>query len=616
MTANYTGGGLSSRRRAKRRYRQDVTGTPWYTAAASQAYHARPGPLLDTSAHHLAGRRKGEPVAQPTFDFAYLHGHRTGAQELERRPATNTAGSRRGGESFWATSAPISTRPTEDLRQKLLAQPNWTGLRSVSRFQPSFLPSHSQDRPRVERRRPRSPSPIQSERSSLPAEYPVSILRGSSAQPDPKDDSFSTLLSGLPRSTPPPLHSSYRSSTDLLDAASLETCVSTEASVGVFASSSFDAEPDALASASKRRRSLPFGSRWTRPGSFSPDFFEPLDPHDEDRSRDQPIPHTQLTKATTEESFDDLSGGFGATGEPVGSIDNPASNEAQDEQDKLLFGSRMGDSGCAAEPELVSPTRDLDAMLAPARADADLLESVQPALVLHSPRSSAPANSPSPPNNELAALDLDPRFPGLNPYYTALASSLSFPLSACSPAPSPPPSPARAHLSHLRHPHAQHLPDSLTLPLPRAGALLAHERMGLGCERLSGVQAGEMLAREEAVRAAGEGAVPVWVWGDEGAEEDEVGEEGESGSEEARPPPPRTLSALDAAMVPDENNAAHDRPDRFRFSSLTVEDAHVPPPPRSTIPTPALPGAWFGAWDEHVDGQLFAPDDMSGVLEP
>ncbi|BGP41904.1 hypothetical protein JCM10449v2_005898 [Rhodotorula kratochvilovae] len=613
MTANY---GRRTEQQATRQAAVDVTGTPWYTAAASQAYHARPGPLLATSAHHLAGRRMGEPLAQPTFDFAYLHGHRTSAQELERRPETSTASSRRGGESSWATSALTSTRPTADLRQKLLAQPNWTGLRPVSRFQPSFLPSHSQDRPRVERRRPRSPSPIQSERSSLPAEYPVSILRGSSAQPDPKDDSFSTLFSGLPRSTPPPLHSSYRSSTDLLDAASLETCVSTEASVAVFASSSFDAEPDAFASASKRRRSLPFGSRWTRPRSFSPDFFEPLDPHDEDRSRIQPIPHTQLTKTTTEESFDDLFGGFGATGEPVGSIDCPASNEAQDEQHELLFGSTTGDSAFAAELELVSPTTDLDAMLAPARADADLLESVQPALVLPSPRSSAPANSPSPPNNELAALDLDPRFPGLNPYYTALASSLSFPLSAFSPAPSPPPSPARAHLSGLRQPQAQHLPDSLTLPLPSAGALLAHERMGLGFERLSGAQAGELLEREAAVRRAGAGAVPGWVWGDEGAEEDEVGEEGESGSEEARPPPPRTFSTLAAALHSDENNAAHDRPDRFRFSSLTVEDAHDPPPPRSTIPIPAPPGARLSACDERVDGQLFALEDMSGVLEP
>ncbi|BGP50067.1 hypothetical protein JCM10450v2_005975 [Rhodotorula kratochvilovae] len=587
MTANYTGGGLSSRRRAKRRCRQDVTGTPWYTAAASQAYHARPGPLLATSAHHLAGRRKGEPLAQPTFDFAYLHGHRT------------------------------TTRPTEDLRQKLLAQPNWTGLRPISRFQPSFLLSHTQEQGRIERRRPRSPSPIQPEQSSLAPEYPVSILRGSSALPDLSDDSFSfssKLSSGLPRSTPPPLHSSCRSSTDLLDAASLETCASTEASVGVFASSSIDTEPDALANASRRRVSLPSGSRWIRPRSSSLGLFEPQNPHDVDRLHDQPVPHTQPAKATTEESFDDLFGGFGATGELVGGIDCPASNDAQDEQDKLLFGSRMGDSGCAAEPELVSPTRDLDASHQP--SVVRLPEFVDASLTLPSRTSSAYANSPSPPEEELAALDLDPGFSGLNPYYTALASSLAFPLSAFSPAPSPPPPFARVHLSHLRHPHAQHLPDSLTLPLPRAGALLAHERMGLGCERLSGAQVGDLLAREETVRGAGQGAVPVWVWGEEGAEEDEAGEERESGSGEERPPPPRRLSALDAAMFPDENNAAHDRPDRFHLSSFTVEDAHVPPPPRLTIPSPVPPGARLSACDERVDGQLFAPEDMSGVLEP
>lgn len=137
MTANYTGGGLVGHRKAKQRVfvlispslprlsltlvasarsRQDITGTPAYTAAAKKAYQARPGPLLanHSAAHLLGGRRKGQPLASPTFDFAYL---RSKQREGEMWTAPMTSEARRargesrwaGGESSWSTTAAAVT---------------------------------------------------------------------------------------------------------------------------------------------------------------------------------------------------------------------------------------------------------------------------------------------------------------------------------------------------------------------------------------------------------------------------------------------------------------------------------------------------------------------------
>ncbi|GAA5902984.1 hypothetical protein JCM8208_000423 [Rhodotorula glutinis] len=250
MTANYTGGGLVGHRKAKQRVRQDITGTPVYTAAAKKAYQARPGPLLanHSAAHLLGGRRKGQPLASPTFDFAYLR-NKQHEGEMWTAPMTSEArraggGSRwAGGESSWSTTAaaatngasrpsfaPIAVTQTSAhdviraaaagstfLRQQLLANPDWVGLHSIPRPQPSFLPSSRPSAPLSTRPRLPSPRPDPHDWYRRPEVAPT-ILRGSSVLHG-DDDVSSAGLAHLPRSTPPSFLLSQSTS---LDAASAD----------------------------------------------------------------------------------------------------------------------------------------------------------------------------------------------------------------------------------------------------------------------------------------------------------------------------------------------------------------------------------------------------------
>ncbi|GAA5855025.1 hypothetical protein JCM9279_005727 [Rhodotorula babjevae] len=219
MTANYTGGGLVGRRKAKRRVRQDITGTPAYSAAAKQAYQVRPGPLLadHSAAHLLGGRRKGQPLASPSFDFAFLRNKQNDNSTWTRPAASETR--RAGVESSWTTTAPVplsrATGGSTFLRQQLLANPDWAGLHSIPRPQPSFLPS---SRPAASTSKySRLPSPRPDPHGwSRHREPAPTILRGSSVLHG-IDNGSSASLVDLPRSTPP---SFILSRTTSLDAAS------------------------------------------------------------------------------------------------------------------------------------------------------------------------------------------------------------------------------------------------------------------------------------------------------------------------------------------------------------------------------------------------------------
>ncbi|KPV71663.1 uncharacterized protein RHOBADRAFT_56496 [Rhodotorula graminis WP1] len=238
MTANYTGGGLVGHRKAKRRVRQDVTDTPAYTAVAKQAYHARPGPLLahHSAAHHLGARRKGHPLAAPTFDFAFL---RDKQDDGGLKAAPSASGTRRaggesrwgGGESRWTTTAAPATDTAVGstfLRRQLLADPDWVGLQSIPRPQPAFLPFSKPTPPTTSQ--PRLPSRLPDPHAwTRRDEVAPTILRGSSILHGDNDDVSSAGLADLPRSTPP---SFLLSRTTSLDAASAAARFRTASPVG------------------------------------------------------------------------------------------------------------------------------------------------------------------------------------------------------------------------------------------------------------------------------------------------------------------------------------------------------------------------------------------------
>ncbi|GAA6050595.1 hypothetical protein JCM3770_001479 [Rhodotorula araucariae] len=622
MTANYTGGGLSSRRYTKRRHRQDVTGTPAYIAAASQAYRARPGPVLATSAQHFAGRRKGESLANPTFDFAYLHGRRMNASKPATLLEGSTASRRRGGEPFWTADPAILPTPNEGMRQKLLAQPNWTGLHPVSRFQPSFLPSQPHGPTRLERRYRHSPDPLEVKQPLFTPEHDAPVLRGSSALPDPNQAFLSMAPGslGLPRSTPPPLYSSHLGSNEPQDGASREAYASTETSAGAVFRSYHGGltRLDKLALTPSSRMA---GSRSSRARAISAALSDEQVTDDQERFHYRSPARMPVSQTATDQSFVDI---FDEplpsceAGDRVGAA--PAAGSVDDDTHEILSfatppsgqtsPARLSSDGARlSSTNMLNSLMGLDALHLP--VESNLTESID-----SSPLSPSSPVSPAPPNGALAACTVEPHHPGLTPYYSALASSLSIDLSTFSRTPSPAPQRVYSHLGHIRQSHSQQLRDSLTLPPRRVGALFAHERMGLGCERLSDAQVGQLFEREDAVRQAGVSAVPEWAWGADGEEEEEVGKGGTGGTEEDQVQPGRTSTALGGASLPDEDDGGGDEPDDCRLSNQTGADKLDPDPPRSASPTPSPPGAWSSVRDEQVDGQLFAPEDMSGVLEP
>lgn len=182
---------------------------------------------------------------------------------------------------------------------------------------------------------------------------------------------------------------------------------------------------------------------------------------------------------------------------------------------------------------------------------------------------------------------------------------------------SPPRSLSRDPLAYLRDSCVEHLPDSIDLSLPDDGALIVSERMGLGCVQLSREQAVELVERELAVRCAGPSVVPEWVWDDEGE-----GDEEESGlallddaagvREEAQ-----QHAAFDSAPSRDHggSNTLAAAADRLQ-SARSAGDVRSPMPSGSKASTPPLPGGWHRVWDGYSTGTLFAPDDLSGVMEP
>ena len=106
---------------------------------------------------------------------------------------------------------------SEFLRRQLLADPDWVGLHSVPRPQPSFPRSSRPAAPPAPRLRPPSPTP-DARHWSRPAEAAPTILRGSSVLHGGNAVS-SAGLAYLPRSTPPSFILSRTASLDAAPAA-------------------------------------------------------------------------------------------------------------------------------------------------------------------------------------------------------------------------------------------------------------------------------------------------------------------------------------------------------------------------------------------------------------